>query len=218
MVLKYTNLHTHHFTNNNGVIEIVNQYPNELCENINNFSIGIHPWHINENTFETELKLIEQKINLPNCMAIGECGLDKRIDIPLSLQTDIFELHLLLAEKHNKPVIIHCVAAFNELIAIKNKLKLTIPLIIHGFSKNENVAKSLLDAGFYISFGKYIMTNPTLAEVLFKIPKDKLFLETDSSDFKIEDVYNKAASIKGILPEEVKLIIQKNFEVVFNKK
>ena len=218
MVLKYTNLHTHHFTNNNGVIEIVNQYPNELCENINNFSIGIHPWHINENTFETELKLIEQKINLPNCMAIGECGLDKRIDIPLSLQTDIFELHLLLAEKHNKPVIIHCVAAFNELIAIKNKLKLTIPLIIHGFSKNENVAKSLLDAGFYISFGKYIMTNPTLAEVLFKIPKDKLFLETDSSDFKIEDVYNKAASIKGILPEEVKLIIKKNFEVVFNKK
>ena len=218
MVLKYINLHTHHFTNNNDVIEIVNRYPNELCENINNFSIGIHPWHINENTFETELKLIEQKINLPNCMAIGECGLDKRIDIPLSLQTDIFELHLLLAEKHNKPVIIHCVAAFNELIAIKNKLKLTIPLIIHGFSKNENVAKSLLDAGFYISFGKYIMTNPTLAEVLFKIPKDKLFLETDSSDFKIEDVYNKAASIKGILPEEVKLIIQKNFELVFNKK
>ena len=218
MVLKYINLHTHHFTNNNDVIEIVNRYPNELCENINNFSIGIHPWHINENTFETELKLIEQKINLPNCMAIGECGLDKRIDIPLSLQTDIFELHLLLAEKHNKPVIIHCVAAFNELIAIKNKLKLTIPLIIHGFSKNENVAKSLLDAGFYISFGKYIMTNPTLAEVLFKIPKDKLFLETDSSDFKIEDVYNKAASIKGILPEEVKSIIQKNFELVFNKK
>ena len=218
MVLKYINLHTHHFTNNNDVIEIVNRYPNELCENINNFSIGIHPWHINENTFETELKLIEQKINLPNCMAIGECGLDKRIDIPLSLQTDIFELHLLLAEKHNKPVIIHCVAAFNELIAIKNKLKLTIPLIIHGFSKNENVAKSLLDAGFYISFGKYLMTNPTLAEVLFKIPKDKLFLETDSSDFKIEDVYNKAASIKGILPEEVKSIIQKNFELVFNKK
>lgn len=218
MVLKYINLHTHHFTNNNGVIEIVNRYPNELCENINNFSIGIHPWHINENTLETELKLIEQKINLPNCMAIGECGLDKRIDIPLSLQTDIFELHLLLAEKHNKPVIIHCVAAFNELIAIKNKLKLTIPLIIHGFSKNENVAKSLLDAGFYISFGKYLMTNPTLAEVLFKIPKDKLFLETDSSDFKIEDVYNKAASIKGILPEEVKSIIQKNFELVFNKK
>ena len=218
MVLKYINLHTHHFTNNNDVIEIVNRYPNELCENINNFSIGIHPWHINENTFETELKLIEQKINLPNCMAIGECGLDKRIDIPLSLQTDIFELHLLLAEKHNKPVIIHCVAAFNELIAIKNKLKLTIPLIIHGFSKNENVAKSLLDAGFYISFGKYLMTNPTLAEVLFKIPKDKLFLETDSSDFKIEDVYNKAASIKGILPDEVKSIIQKNFELVFNKK
>ena len=218
MVLKYINLHTHHFTNNNDVIEIVNRYPNELCENINNFSIGIHPWHINENTFETDLKLIEQKINLPNCMAIGECGLDKRIDIPLSLQTDIFELHLLLAEKHNKPVIIHCVAAFNELIAIKNKLKLTIPLIIHGFSKNENVAKSLLDAGFYISFGKYIMTNPTLAEVLFKIPKDKLFLETDSSDFKIEDVYNKAASIKGILPDEVKSIIQKNFELVFNKK
>ena len=218
MVLKYINLHTHHFTNNNDVIEIVNRYPNELCENINNFSIGIHPWHINENTFETDLKLIEQKINLPNCMAIGECGLDKRIDIPLSLQTDIFELHLLLAEKHNKPVIIHCVAAFNELIAIKNKLKLTIPLIIHGFSKNENVAKSLLDAGFYISFGKYLMTNPTLAEVLFKIPKDKFFLETDSSDFKIEDVYNKAASIKGILPEEVKSIIQKNFELVFNKK
>lgn len=218
MVLKYINLHTHHFTNNNDVIEIVNRYPNELCENINNFSIGIHPWHINENTFETNLKLIEQKINLPNCMAIGECGLDKRIDIPLSLQTDIFELHLLLAEKHNKPVIIHCVAAFNELIAIKNKLKLTIPLIIHGFSKNENVAKSLLDAGFYISFGKYLMTNPTLAEVLFKIPKDKFFLETDSSDFKIEDVYNKAASIKGILPEEVKSIIQKNFELVFNKK
>ena len=61
-----------------------------------------------------------------SCLALGECGLDKKVQTPLDLQQEVFERQLTLAEKYKKPVIIHCVAAFQELIAIKKKLKLSV--------------------------------------------------------------------------------------------
>ena len=215
--MKYINLHTHHFTDNSNITEIVNQFPNEFEFSPTNYSVGIHPWHINEKFYEAELTFIENKISELNCLAVGECGLDKRTEIHFELQVKVFELQLLMAQKYTKPAIIHCVGAFNELIVIRKKLKLTIPLIVHGFSKNETVAKTLVAAGFYISFGKYLMTNPQLENVFYNMPDDRLFLETDSSDYKIEDVYKKAADIKGISVDQLKIIVKNNFELVFDK-
>ena len=120
-----------------------------------------------------------------------------------------------MANEFKKPVIIHCVGAFQEIIKIKKDLNITVPAIIHGFSKNETVAKDLVKNGFYISFGKYLFENPLLKNVFHKIPNDSFFLETDSSHQKIEAIYNLAAAYKNISIDDVKKNIENNFKKVF---
>ena len=215
--MDFFNFHTHQFTNSTNVVELVNQYPQDFDDQIPAYSIGIHPWYIVENRIEADLQIIENTIEAANCLAVGECGLDKRIEILLDLQKIVFEKQLALAEKYQKPVVIHCVAAFQEVIEIKKQLDISVPMIIHGFSKNEQMAKSLLDNGFYISFGKYLLRNPGMEAVFISIPNDRFFLETDTVQETIAEVYALAAKYKGLEIEELKAIIQKNYNTVFNK-
>lgn len=216
--MNYFNLHTHHSTNQDQIIELVNQYPWDFDEIISTYSIGIHPWYINLERLESDLAMMEQKIKASNCLAIGECGLDKRIEMSIELQQAVFEKQLLLAQKYNKPVVIHCVAAFQELIEIKNKLRLTIPIVIHGFSKNSQLAKQLVANGFYLSFGKYLIKNPKLKSVFRAVPNERLFLETDTAEQTIQEVYVLAAKYKNISLTELQEIIATNFNFVFTNK
>ncbi len=215
---KFINLHTHQFSNDSEVIEIVNQYPWEFDASIPNYSIGIHPWYIDVNRLENDLEIIKEKLQLSECLALGECGLDKRIDIPLSVQITVFKKQLELVQQTNKPIILHCVAAFDEVIAIKKEMKIENPMIIHGFSKNEQVAQSLLKNEFYLSFGKYLLRNPDLEKVINFAPENQILLETDTIEETIYEVYEKAASIKGISVQEMKTRLFANFSKILNNK
>ena len=193
------NIHTHTYSNpqENNVVEIVNQYPENFSEiPYPYFSIGIHPWYGKEEDLAKNLQIMESKVHLDTCLAIGECGLDKRITTSLAIQKKILIPQLLMAEKYKKPIILHCVAAYQELIFLKRELQLSVPMIIHGFSKNVQVAESLLNHDFYLSFGKYLMQNPNLANVFKEIPEDRFFLETDDTAFSIDTIYGKANAIK----------------------
>lgn len=215
--MEFFNFHTHQYTNQPGVLELVNQYPREFDDAVPFYSIGIHPWYIEEDQIDIDLKIIEEKLQTENCLAIGECGLDKRIEIPLELQISVFEKQLALAEKYKKPVVIHCVAAFQELITIKKKMKISVPVVVHGFSKNNQLAVQLIKEGFYISFGKYLLKNPELKTVFQDIPNDFFFLETDTIDKNIQTIYDLASEYKNISINELKDIISCNFKRVFNK-
>jgi len=215
--MKYFNLHTHKFTNSSEILELVNQYPWEFDVTIPNYSIGIHPWYIDENRLENDLKTIEEKLQLNECLALGECGLDKRIEIPIALQIEVFEKQILLAKKYQKPLVLHLVAAFDELIEIKKRLKIKVPIVIHGFSKNEQVAKQLIDNGFYLSFGKYLLRNPDLETVFKSVPNDRFFLETDTIEETLEEVYILAAKYKNIKIEDLIEILNVNFNTVFKQ-
>ena len=215
--MQFFNLHTHKFSNYPTTVELVNQYPWEFDAAIPNYSIGIHPWYINEARLESDLKILEEKLQFKQCLALGECGLDKRIEIPMAVQIAVFEKQIALAEKYEKPLVLHLVAAFDELIAIKNRLQISVPIIIHGFSKNQQVAKQLIDNGLYLSFGKYLLRNPELEPVFQSIPNDRFFLETDTIEETLEEVYNLAAKYKNIPIKDLKEIINSNFNSVFNK-
>ncbi|MFT3796048.1 TatD family hydrolase [Flavobacterium sp.] len=215
--MSYVNLHTHRFTDSPAILEVVNQYPRAFSETPF-YSIGIHPWYIDESKIEEDLQIIEQKLQQQNCLAVGECGLDKRIETDLGLQAEVFEKQLQLAGKYQKPVIIHCVAAFQEVIAIKKQMKISVPMVIHGYSKNEQVARSLLDNGLYLSFGKYLLRNPELESVFKSVPNDRFFLETDTVEESIREVYELAAKYKGMIVEDLKEQINSNFKSVFQKE
>ena len=213
--MHFYNLHTHKYTANPSVLELVNQYPWEFDASIPNYSIGIHPWYIDENRLESDLNIIEEKLQLKECLGIGECGLDKRIEIPLHLQIEVFEKQIALAQKYNKPLVLHLVAAFDELIEIKKRLKISVPIIIHGFSKSEELAKQLIDNGFYLSFGKYLLRNPELKTVFQSVPNHKFFLETDTIEETLEEVYTLASNYKAISLKAMQVIVHENWEKVF---
>ncbi len=216
--MKFVNLHTHFYTNSDSVLEIVNQYPNEFSSEIPYYSIGIHPWHIDDIRWNDDLKIIKDKLSLKECIALGECGLDKRIDKIYNKQIEIFESQLNLLHEVSKPVILHCVASFDEVISCKKNSQLTSSFILHGYSKNYQVAKQVLNQGFYLSFGKYLLRNPELSEVFRKIPNEKIFLETDTIAESLEEVYTFAANCKNISVEEMKEIVWNNYQTVFNLK
>lgn len=216
--MNYFNTHTHQFTNQADVLELVNQYPQEFDASIPNYSIGIHPLFIDENRLESDFQIVDEKLALPACLALGECGLDKRSETPFEVQVDVFEKQLALAEKHQKPVVIHCVAAFQELIEIKKRLKITVPIIIHGFSKKIELAKQLIDNGFYVSFGKNLLRNPELKSVFKSIPNERFLLETDMVTEAIQEVYALAAKYKKITVNELQEIVNNNFNTIFESK
>ena len=176
------------------------------------FSVGIHPQNIHEqweNDLEN-LKIISQN---PKCLAIGECGLDALVNIDENLQKKIFEAQILWANQIQKPVIIHCVKRFQELIPFQKIAK--VPMIIHGFNKKKAIADEMLKHGFYLSFGKSVLHNLSLQTTLKEIPLEKIFIETDDADFDIAELYQKVAEIKEIPVEDVQKVIIKNLGFCF---
>jgi TatD DNase family protein len=215
--MSFFNLHTHRSNFDTGVVSLVNQYPWAFDASIPHFSVGIHPWYIDVSQLDVHFDALEKQLQHPHCMALGECGLDKRIDIPFALQMEVFKQQIVLAQKHQKPLIIHCVAAFQELMALKKQEKIQVPIVIHGFSKNIQLAYQLLDQGFYLSFGKYLWMQDLLPQVFKEMPLNRIFLENDTTEKPIDKVYILAAQIKNIPLQTLKNEIESNFNTVFLK-
>lgn len=212
------NFHTHHYTATPNGIELVNQYPWEFDPAPPVYSIGIHPWFIDATVWPLHMEIVEQHLIKSGCLAIGECGLDKRIEVPFELQLQVFEAHLRLAEQYQKPVVLHLVGAFQELIALKKQHRLSVPLIVHGFSKNAQLAQELVNHGFYLSFGKYLLRNPELKAAFLAVPENRIFLETDTIEESITDVYAKAAEYRNMEVSELERRIERNRVEVFGEE
>ena len=212
------NLHTHQSNGFSNRLEIINQYPSDFKPTPKYYSIGIHPWYINPEAIDKELTVIDIKLAMEQCLALGECGLDKNTDASFELQLTVFKKQLELAEKHQVPVIVHCVSAFQELLAVKKSMSIKVPMIVHGFRKHAQLAKQLIEAGFYLSFGKGLLHEDSYGTVFRDIPNERIFLETDSADYDLANIYKVAAAAKGIKQENLEAIITTNFETVFGVK
>ena len=210
----YINIHTHNSVNENGISIYNNRflYDTEIKTD-HLFSIGIHPYDINlvdENSF----KELEKKLSDKNCKAIGECGLDKLKNKDLKSQKIVLQKQLELAVKYNKPVIIHCVKAFDELIELCKPFENKIQLIIHGFNKSEEIALQLISTGFYLSLNHTIFKKENFD--FTKLPINKLFFETDDYTLiLISDVYKKASIKLKMDVNELKEKIYTNFNLLF---
>lgn len=160
-------------------------------------SAGIHPWNVHtvdSGTLQTLEKLARKK----NVVAIGECGLDKNSSACIKEQDYFFERQVLISENLKKPLIIHCVAAFNEILHYRKKLQPQQNWILHGFRGKPQLALQLLNAGFYLSFGEKF--NP---ESVAATPIDRLCIETDTSLLDIRTIYKEITHIKKCHPEEL---------------
>lgn len=222
-MIPFVDIHTHFPKSAEGLISIQNLTQNEW-ENHSNVaerqssSVGLHPWYLTKENVEKDFERLAQFADSQNIVAIGECGLDKLRGESLDFQTAVFAKQIELAESVKKPVVIHCVRAYNEVIVLKKKLKPSIPLIIHGFNKNETVLRSLLDAGFYISIGTAILRGDKKFNLMvLQIPLERLFFETDDTDTAVQSVYTAYSEITKINISTLKSIIYENSKSVFKK-
>lgn len=211
------NIHTHSRKNEpeNSVFAIQNivwtqtdallSYPTDA-----HYSVGVHPWYLDKTEINwAEFEAFAQSKNI---VAIGECGLDKAIKTPLAAQIPIFVQQIHLAERLQKPVIVHCVRAYNEVLSIIKQEKPQIPLILHGFNKNLEVAKMFFPYHVYFSFGKNVLKENFDGGLLQHIySQNKLFLETDDAHISIIGIYERAAEHLHIGVAELAQAIEKNY-------
>ena len=213
--MMFLNTHTHHLSHQSDVLELYNQFPNELNLNAKIYSIGIHPAYINSTTIDEEIDLINHHILDKNCLAIGEIGLDKLCETDFNLQIEVFEKQIKIAEENQLPIIIHSVRVYQEILHIRKKMNLTVPFIFHGFNKNEQLLQQIIAQNCFASFGKNLLYNKNLQIIFANLSAKYFFLENDSSQIPIQEIYAFAAELRKISIEELQQQIAENWKNVF---
>ena len=155
-------LHTHHRPSDPAEQFILNCYPGTVPADVARCSVGLHPWLV-DSMWQQQLELLRHDLQLPNVVAIGECGLDMVNGPEMSLQQAAFEAQIQLAETRRLPLIIHCVRAFDQLLLLHKKYNPQQLWIVHGFRGKPQLAQQLLARGIRLSFG--IHFNPAALEL-----------------------------------------------------
>ncbi|MDF1880575.1 TatD family hydrolase [Sulfurimonas sp. MAG313] len=147
------------------------------------FSVGMHPYDIKN--FSEEL--IREYSKDEKCVAIGECGLDyfrlpedeQEKEDEIALQKEVFRAHIRLANELNKPLIVHIRNASSDARKILEEEK-SQGGVLHCYNADDELLP-LAKIGFYFGIGGVLTFKNArkLVEVLPKIPKDRLLIETD---------------------------------------
>lgn len=204
-------IHTHHLSEDpsNAVLncDIKNQ---PIPNNAFYISVSIHPWQLTYDNSQLQLEWLLTTLTDKRVIAIGEVGLDKLCTTPFDLQNNIFCNIIDIASQYNLPLIIHAVKTTNELIMLKKQIQPKNAWIIHGFRGKKELAKSLIEQGFYLSFGERY--NP---QSLQSTPVDRLLFETDESTININYLYEQAAILRGVTINQLKRTTQETMNKIF---
>ena len=215
----FINIHDHGAEPQKGVFTIDNimvhedKYPVEI-EGIA-YSCGVHPWNIDEKEWTGMIDKVRTYALLPDVIAIGEAGFDRMKGADEVLQEKAFIAQVEISEEMRKPLFIHCVKAWDELLKSHKQMKPDMVWIIHGFRGKPALAEQLLDKGFYLSPWVEWAIRPESTETLRSIPVNRLFLETDGFDIGIEPVYMVVAEHIQIDLHTLKKQLWGNFHALF---
>lgn len=210
----FVDIHTHNGKVEDDVVRMLNvTFGSSLSIAEQPISMGVHPWDVKEESVFDSLVL---KNNAHQINCIGEIGLDKIKNEFWEKQLELFAKQLKLAMELEKPVIIHCVKAYNEVVQTLQKLNFNQVVIFHSFQSSIPMAKSLMDKGYYISFGKSLYESREKAIACLKsVPLDKVFFETDDNAYPIWELYKIAASNLQIPLTDLKQICGENYQRLF---
>lgn len=202
-------IHTHHHPATPGTA-IVQLIADDFSPRPGHFySVGIHPWEIREDWRTQQAKLSIMALH-PQVLMIGEAGLDKKNGIvSMEHQIEVFRRHIYLSEMLHKPLIVHCVKAFDELLSLRKESKATQPWIVHGFRGGVEQWQQLTRAGLYVSIGSHHN-----AELIKKLVPQYLLLESDELD-KVGDVYQIISCSIGVEIADLERYVDANIHRLF---
>ncbi len=192
-------------------------------------SCGISPNDIEDNSEENLLK-IEEMAKQEKVVAIGEIGLDYHWNKEnKEEQKELFIKQIEIANKYNKPIIIHTRDAYIDTIDILKKHPVKNTGIFHCCPLNQELIKEGLNLGYYISFsGVVTFKNAKPEAVISLVPLDKLLIETDSpylspepyrgkrnTSINVKLVAQKISEIKNIPLEQIAKVTYNNASKIF---
>lgn len=213
----YFNVHTHQ--RGLGIYNFRIGFIEEPPPKFQEFSVGIHPWDLNHIDLEKAYHDLEAYLQWPNCVALGELGLDKICGTDLDLQQEVFQKQIDIAMQYQKKVlIIHSVKAFQEIISSKKNNDPSLKWILHGFNGGKELIAQLSRNGFYFSIGHLLLNpNSKIAHHISNVPLERLFLESDESEVGMEQIYKEASRKYKIEESSFVREIEKNRSYIFSK-
>lgn len=199
-------------------------------------AVGLHPIHVDDEAYDRGAYELLARSN--RVVAIGEIGLDRfRLppgeagDQAFNRQIELFEKQLELAEALDKPVIMHCRAAYEEQISLLEKRGLRVGSVIHSFQGMPTILTRFLGLGCFVGFTGVITfknAKPDQIEAVSLCPLDRMLIETDApylapephrgqrnEPVYVEFVARKVAELKNLEYEEVVRATAENAERLF---
>ena len=211
------NIHTHRKTRKNSLFNLRIGIDADMIAYPYYFSVGIHPWDIDDIDIPKSLLKLTDYLMQENCLSLGEIGLDKVCGTNLEYQKEVLRAQLNTAHDNNtKVLIIHSVKSYQEIIEEKLNCPYEFVWILHAFNGSSQLIEQLLKHGFYFSLGSSLL-NPKMkiSTSISTIPLDRLFLETDESPIKIDVIYKKAAALLKLDLTQMEAQIAHNIQNVF---
>lgn len=214
-----------------GVVRVVNPASNldsarkciELSETYDFLycAVGIHP-HDSKEFSEETLESIREMASNKKVVAIGEVGLDYHYDFsPQNIQKECFAAQIQLALELKLPLIIHDREAHRDVLdIIKAEKGYEAGGVFHCFSGSVELARTVLDLGFYIALGGAVTFKNAVkpVEVAKYVPADRLLVETDSP-YMAPVPYRGKRNDSGYLHEIIQKIAEirsSDFDVIAN--
>lgn len=177
--------------------------------------VGIHPWFINEISWDNFLEQYKTTIKNNNFFALGEIGLDKISDIDFSQQLTIFKKSLEFSNENKiTKLIIHNVKASSEILSELKNHKVKGKVLLHDYNQSPEVYKNFeKDFDTYISVGPKLFKNTKISKNITNYPLDKLLLETDDqNEYSIEQIYMRAKELLNIDENQLINTLFENFQ------
>lgn len=210
---------------NKEVLDLVSKYKNVYGV------LGIHPESVNDYNAES-LKFIEENINNPKIVGIGEIGLDYYwVNDNKDVQKELFIKQLNIAQKYNKPIVVHSRESIQDIYDILKDYKLKGS--IHCFSSSLEMAVEFIKLGYKIGIGGVVTfkNSKKLQEIVKEVDIKNILLETDSPYLSPEPLRGKQnkpsnvslvalkiSELKDISKEEVINITMENSCQLFDFK
>lgn len=160
------------------MLALEREYPDRIFS-----MMGLHPCYVKPETWENELKIVENYLNQRSFPAIGEIGIDLYWDrSTLDIQILAFERQIDWAIERDLPIVIHTRESFAEVFEVLNRKKhAKLRGIFHCFSGTLEQAQQAIDLNFLLGVGGVVtFKNGKIDQFLHEIPLNKIVLETDS--------------------------------------
>ena len=184
-------------------------------------AIGYHPWSINQETKEENLKFIEK--NLANCIALGEVGIDYKTKVKKPLQWEIFAKLLSIALRYNRPVIVHSRFSHKRSHQMVKDAEIK-KAVFHWYSGPLEILTKIIDQGYYVSATPALAYSPPHQAAMRAAPLERILVETDSPveyQGRISEpahlmiTLKELSRLKGIPFEDVQFITSNNARLFF---